>query len=258
MRRRKGGVKWHRLFVVIIVVAMAMVMGVLAKVDAAPDIEMVFVKGGCFQMGDTFGDGGNDEKPVHEVCINDFYIGRYVVTQGQWQSVMVNNPSKFKGDRRPVENVSWDDTQQFIAKLNLQAGRRYRLPTEAEWEYTARSGGKREEWPGTSNLQDLGDYAWYSNNLGETHPVGEKKPNGLGIYDMSGNVWEWCQDWYNYVYYKESPRDNPQGPGSDTFRVLRGGSWGNNHLTVRASDRYGDTPWHRDSSIGFRVVLPAQ
>jgi sulfatase modifying factor 1 len=223
---------------------------------AAPEIEMVYVRGGCFQMGDTFGDGENDEKPVHEVCVSDFYIGKYEVTQEQWMAVMGSNPSKFEGEQRPVEQVSWNEVQRFIAKLNAMTGKRYRLPTEAEWEYAARSGGRKEKWAGTSDENMLVDYAWYSKNSDEmTHVVGTKKPNGLGIYDMTGNVWEWCQDVYGDEYYEESRRDNPKGSKSNSFRVNRGGSWGNDSQDIRAAVRYDLTPVYRSSGIGFRVSM---
>jgi len=148
-------------------------------------------------MGDTFGDGKKDEKPSHKVCVNDFYLGIYEVTQGQWEKVMGNNPSSFKkGNNYPVERVSWEDVQQFIHRLNSQTGRKYRLPTEAEWEYAARSGGKQEKYAGTNQEGELKEYAWFTANSDfQTHPVGQKRPNGLGIYDMIGNVSEWCADW---------------------------------------------------------------
>lgn len=230
--------------------------------DSATNMEFVFVKGGCFQMGDTFGDGGSDEKPVHEVCVDDFYMGKYEVTQGQWKAVMKKNPSHFKdcGDNCPVEQVSWSDAQDFINKLNQKTVKKYRLPTEAEWEYAARSGGKNEKWAGTRNESKLGDYAWYESNSGsETHAVGQKKPNGLGIYDMCGNVWEWVQDWYDKDYYKNSPKNNPMGPSSGKEKVLRGSSWGGGpQIDVRASYRGGDKPSRRDGDNGFRLVLPAK
>jgi len=215
---------------------------------------MVFVKGGCYQMGDTFGDGESHEKPVHEVCVDDFYIGKYEVTQGQWKTIMGNNPSYFKacGDSCPVEEVSWNDAQTFIQKLNQQTGKKYRLPTEAEWEYAERSGGKSEQYSGGNDIDSV---AWYDKNSGnKTHPVGTKQPNGLGIYDMSGNVWEWVNDWYDGGYYKNSPKDNPKGPGSGTFRVLRGGCWANSARSTRSANRYGGNPDFGDSSYGFRLV----
>ena len=226
--------------------------------DSATGMQMVFVKGGCYQMGDTFGDGYANEKPVHEVCVNDFYIGKYEVTQGQWQRIMGNNPSYYKncGDNCPVEQVSWNDIQQFIQRLNNQSGKQYRLPTEAEWEYAARSGGKSEKYAGGNDVDAV---AWYDGNSGrETHPVGQKQPNGLGLYDMSGNVWEWCSDWYGEKYYGQSFRDNPDGPSSGSYRVLRGGSWGDDPWGVRVANRGRYVPVDRFYNIGFRLAGPAQ
>lgn len=229
-----------------------------AFTDSVTGMEMVFVKGGCYRMGDTFGDGDADEKPVHEVCVNDFYIGKYEVTQGQWKAVMGNNPSHFKncGDNCPVETVSWNDIQQFLQRLNSRSGKQYRLPTEAEWEYAARSGGKSEKYAGGNDVDAV---AWYSKNSGsETHPVGQKRPNGLGLYDMSGNVREWCSDWYGEKYYSQSPRDNPDGPSSGSYRVLRGGSWLYSPRIVRAAYRLGLNPGDRDNCYGFRMALSAR
>jgi formylglycine-generating enzyme required for sulfatase activity len=225
--------------------------------DPTNGMEFVLIKGGCYQMGDTFGDGMPDEQPVHEVCVNDFYMGKYVVTQGQWQAIMGSNPSDFSscGDNCPVENVSWIAVQEFISKLNKGTRERYRLPTEAEWEYAARSGGKQEKWSGTSSEADFGDYAWFNSNADKkTHPVGTKAPNGLGLYDMIGNVWQWMADWYGETYYNESPRDNPQGPNSGYFRVSRGGSWNNGARYVRASLRGYYNPFVSESYLGFRLV----
>jgi len=221
-------------------------------------MEFVYVKGGCYQMGDTFGDGSSDEKPVHEVCVDDFYMGKYEVTQGQWKAIMGNNPSYFIkdcGDNCPVEQVRWNDIQEFTNKLSQKTGKNYRLPTEAEWEYAAKSGGKNEKWAGTSNESELWEYAWYNSNSGsKTHPVGQKKPNGLGIYDMSGNVWEWVNDWYDSNYYKDSPKDNPKGPSRGSSRVGRGGSWYGLARYVRASFRLRSTPGFRHDDFGFRLA----
>ncbi len=225
--------------------------------DPSVDMEFVFVKGGCFPMGDTFGDGWDDEGPVHRVCVSDFFMGKYEVTQGQWKAAMGTNPSRFSscGDSCPVENVSWDDIQEFIRRLNGATGQRYRLPTEAEWEYAARSGGRSEKYAGTSSDDDLPFSAWYSaNSGGTTHPVGQKRPNGLGLHDMSGNVWEWCQDWYGKDYYAESPQDDPAGPPSGRGRVGRGGSWFDYPRGVRASSRLAGLPSTGSDILGFRLV----
>ena len=230
-------------------------------VDSATGIQMAFVKGGCFQMGSVSGDGYDDEKPVHEVCVNDLYMGRHEVTQGQWQKVMGSNPSNFRncGSDCPVEKVSWNDVQEFLRKLNSQTGKKYRLPTEAEWEYATRSGGKDEKYAGTGNENTLVDYAWYkSNSEKKTNPVGRKKPNGLGLYDMSGNVWEWCDDWHGENYYANSPKDNPQGPAAGSARVLRGGCWGNDPNGTRTTNRYRNNPGKRYSFIGFRLTMPGR
>ena len=221
--------------------------------DPVTGMELVFVKGGTFLMGDVWGDGGDNEKPMHRVTVSDFYLGKYPVTQAQWEAVTGWNPSEFQGADRPVENVTWAECQEFIEKLNEKTGRTYRLPTEPEWEYAARSGGKREKWAGTSNESELEDYAWYDkNSRGQTHPVGQKKPNGLGLYDMSGNVWEWCQDWYG-AYPSGAQRD-PQGASSGSDRVVRGGSWIIVAWYVRSALRYGHDPGYRYSYLGFRVA----
>ena len=221
----------------------------------------IFVKGGCYQMGDTFGDGESGEKLMHEVCVDDFYMGKYEVTQKEWTEIMGSNPSKFKGcDDCPVEKVSWNDVQAFINKLNNSpltngVGGLYRLPTEAEWEYAARSGGRSEKYSGGNNIDSV---AWYDSNSGDkTHPVGQKEANGLGLYDMSGNVWEWVQDWYADDYYRKSPKNNPKGASSGQGRVLRGGSWYNFPLYLRASNRSRSVPATRFFTNGFRLVLSA-
>jgi formylglycine-generating enzyme required for sulfatase activity len=197
-------------------------------------------------------DGDADEKPVHEVCVDDFYIGKYEVTQDQYQKITGSNPSSFKGGNRPVEQVSWNDAQSYIRQLNSKSGKGYRLPTEAEWEYAARSGGRNETYAGGSNADTV---AWYRSNSGsQTHPVGQKQPNGLGLYDMSGNVWEWCFDWYGN--YPSSTQRNPQGPSSGSYRVIRGGSWINFARYARAANRGRYTPGDRSNYLGFRLVLP--
>jgi formylglycine-generating enzyme len=234
-----------------------------AKPNADPvtGMEFVFVKGGCYQMGDRFNVYKN--APVHKVCVSDFYLGRYEVTQGQWEKVMgkSKNPSSYKkcGPDCPVDSISWNDAQEFIKKLNAASGKQYRLPTEAEWEYAARSGGKDETWAGTSDETRLGEYAWYYKNSGQTtHKVGLKKPNGLGLYDMTGNVGEWCQDWFKLSYYENSPKDNPKGPDDGENRVQRGGSWNDGVIRVRPVVRTWYAPVSNSSIFGVRLVLPAR
>jgi len=219
---------------------------------------MVAVKGGCFRMGNSFDDGNEDEKPVHKVCVSDFNISRFEVTQDQWLAVMGNNPSHFSGCglKCPVEMVSWDDIQAFLLRLNQLTGKKYRLPTEAEWEYAAGGGGKNQKWAGTSKESSLGNYAWYeANSNGRPHPVGQKKPNDLGLYDMTGNVWEWLGDRYGENYYRESPVDNPLGPSSGSERILRGGSWYFDSRNIRISLRLRDNPVYRNFIFGFRLAL---
>ena len=221
--------------------------------DPATGMEFILVKGGCYQMGNTFGEGGSDEKPVHEVCVDNFYMGKFEVTQGEYRKIMGRNPSKSKkGKRYPVETVSWEDAQEFIQKLNRRTGKSFRLPTEAEWEYAARSGGRKEKYSGGGNVDSV---AWYGHNSGgSTHRVGQKQANGLGLHDMSGNVWEWCQDWYASDYYSKSSRNNPTGPSSGSYRVSRGGGWFNLLSNVRAALRHGYQPWGRSADLGFRLA----
>ncbi len=206
---------------------------------------LAFVKGGSFKRG---------EEQEYKVTVSDFYIGKYTVTQELWEEVMGNNPSRFKGKNRPVEQVSWYDVQEFLQKLSAQSGMQFRLPTEAEWEYAARGGNQSKgyKYAGSNNINEV---AWYDeNSKKKTHPVGEKKPNELGIYDMSGNVWEWCQDWYAGDYYKEAPEHDPTGPDSGDFRVLRGGGYFGDAFSCRPAYRLNDSPDRRLSLIGFRVA----
>jgi formylglycine-generating enzyme required for sulfatase activity len=213
------------------------------------------VTGGTFTMGDTFGDGFSNELPTHRVTVGDFYIGKYEVTQGEWQAVMGSNPSSFSscGTNCPVETVSWDDVQTFITTLNQRGGNNYRLPTEAEWEYAARSGGKSEKYSGSSNVNAV---AWYLDNSGgTTHPVGQKQANGLGLYDMNGNVFEWVNDWNGS--YSSTAQTNPTGPSTGIYRVLRGGCLSNAVDGVRASYRdYFGPQNFRNAGIGFRLAAP--
>ena len=219
-------------------------------------IEMVKVEGGTFMMGATseMKNPYDDEKPVHQVTLtNDYYMGKYEVTQALWQVVMGKNPSYFKGDNLPVNYVRWKDCQRFISKLNSMTGRKFRLPTEAEWEYAARGGKKSRgyQYSGSSNISDV---AWYDGNSGDkTHPVGTKQANELGIYDMTGNVLEWCQDWYGSYY--SSSQTNPTGATSGSRHVNRGGSWHSNVRRSSSSCRYGVIYVDRDLDLGFRLAL---
>jgi formylglycine-generating enzyme required for sulfatase activity len=220
--------------------------------------QMVFVKGGTFRMGDTFGDGNKEEKPVHQVTLSDYYIGKYEVTQAQWVAIMGSNPSHFAGcDNCPVERVSWLDVQEFLSKVNELTGKSYRLPTEAEWEYAARGGQESRgfRYAGKNNINFV---AWYTGNSGnKTNPVGQMEPNELGIYDMSGNVWEWTFDWFGYYTDTPTPVLNPMGPDKGDFRIVRGGSWYGYIGGSRVACRGSDDPSNKRSYIGFRVVLPA-
>ena len=213
---------------------------------------MVFVQGSSFMMGSNV--GSDIEKPIHQVTLSDFYIGKFQVTQAQWKTIIGGNPSYFKGDDLPVERVSWDDVQEFIKKLNEKTGKKYRLPTEAEWEYAALGGQKSKgyKYSGSDNLIEV---AWYGDNSGgKTHPVGQKKANELGLYDMSGNVWECCADWYGSDYYKNSSRNNPIGPVTGSYRVIRGGSWYNDAFYWRVTDRRFGTTNNGDYRLGFRLL----
>jgi formylglycine-generating enzyme required for sulfatase activity len=250
-----------------------------AVVRTRSGIELVYVPPGEFMMGSE--NGSADEKPVHRVTIREgFYMGKYEVTQTQWQAVMGSNPSHFKGDNLPVETVSWDDAQAFIHKLNtINDGFSYRLPSEAEWEYACRA-GTTGDYAG-----DLEAMAWYGNNSGpqrldaveiwladsnnyfkrltdngnQTHPVGQKQVNRFGLYDMHGNVWEWCQDWY-HDSYAGGPTDGSAwlNGGEQKYRVLRGGSWASGAYFQRSAVHGWDVPGDRTFYIGFRVVATAR
>ena len=234
--------------------------------------DMVFVQGGTFTMGCTDEQGSDcydNEKPANQVTLSDYYIGKYEVTQGLWKKIMGSNPSNFKncGDDCPVENVSWDDCQEFISKLNQLTGKRFRLPTEAEWEYAARGGSKASYQTKYAGSNALGEVAWNFDNsdvnypggyeengrkLG-THTVGTKKPNALGIYDMSGNVWEWCNDWFGD--YSSGRVTNPKGASTGSYRVIRGGRWYSFGYRARVSNRDNDIPSHSFNGSGIRLVF---
>ena len=221
--------------------------------------DMAEVEGGTFTMGATEEQGSDvsdNEKPAHQVMLSPYYIGKTEVTQELWEAVMGSNPSFFSGNKnRPVENVSWDDCQVFINKLNGLTGKSFRLPTEAEWEYAAR-GGKKSKGYKYSGSNTIDDVAWYdTNSAGTTHPVSSKAPNELGLYDMSGNVWEWCSDWYGKSYYEESPEPNPIGPEIGTLRVKRGGDWYFSANKCRVSFRNSNSQHYQTSENGLRLVL---
>jgi len=226
---------------------------------STPDIDMVFVKGGAFKMGCAGDDEGciGDERPRHEVKLGNFFIGRYPVTQKQWASVMGINPSHFEGGdwaSMPVEQVSWNEIQEFIRRLNAMTGRKYRLPTEAEWEYAAR-GGANDNGAKFEGHRFLDDIAWYDyNSGGQPHTVGGKQPNELGLHDMMGNVWEWVDDWYDKNYYRESHIKNPRGPRLGTDRVYRGAYFNSAEGHCRSSIRNYNKPGYRAINLGFRLA----
>ena len=220
---------------------------------------MKYVEGGTFMMGAS-GDDSEAfywERPRHSVTLDSYYIAETQVTQELWQAVMGNNPSNFKRDiHQPVENVSWNDCQKFIEKLNRFTGKKFSLPTEAQWEYAAR-GGKNSKGYRFSGSNDIGSVAWYAeNSSGTPHPVAQKHANELGLYDMIGNVWEWCLERFDSNYYANSPQNNPQGPSSGVGRVLRGGGWGSDSWSCRVSYRNGNNPDCRRSNVGLRLSLP--
>ena len=215
--------------------------------------KMIAVEGGTFHMGSNDGESESDEKPVHSVTLSRYYIGQTEVTQALWKAVMGGNPSCFTGDNLPVEKVSWYDCQEFISRLNQLTGEKFRLPTEAEWEFAARGGNQSKGYI-YSGSNEIDDVAWYRDNAScETQPVATKQANELGIYDMSGNVWEWCQDWYGS--YSSSAQTNPTGPTSGCFHVLRGGCWNINVERCHAAYRDSDIPSLKSTSVGLRLAL---
>ncbi|MEM7655797.1 MAG: SUMF1/EgtB/PvdO family nonheme iron enzyme [Bacteroidota bacterium] len=226
------------------------------KVDRTFDFplpEMIPIPGGTFQMGSNEDDR---EKPMHEVTVASFEFGKYPVTQRQWQAIMGSNPSHFQGENLPVERVSWDDIQDYLQKLNQKTGLNFRLPTEAEWEYAAGGGMEnRTKYASTNEEAQLGEYAWYRKNSDtQTHPVGTKQPNALGLYDLSGNVWEWCQDVW-HANYQGTPTDGSAWEAEDgLFRVLRGGSWYSGAGRCRVANRGRGGPANRGHGLGFRLA----
>lgn len=215
--------------------------------------ELVPISKGCYQMGNIFNVISGKDNPVHEVCVDAFAIGQTEVTQVQWRLIMGNNPSYFSGcDSCPVERVSWNDIQEYLRRLNTQTFKNYRLPTEAEWEYAARSGGRQEIYAGGDKVDVV---AWYKDNSSNsTHPVGQKKANGLGLYDMTGNVSEWCSDWYAKRYYDDSPLSNPQGPSESCCKVHRGGNWEDYEHKIPSCIRDFEGLGDRKSNLGFRLA----
>ncbi|MDR0894031.1 MAG: formylglycine-generating enzyme family protein [Prevotellaceae bacterium] len=213
---------------------------------------MVPVEGGTFRMGST--NGFPDELPVHEVTLDSFNIGKYPVTQAQWRRIMGGNENEENKENHPVVFVSWDSAREFCDRLNAITGKKYRLPTEAEWEYAAR-GGKKSKGYRYSGSNDIKEVGWYGENSNfSIHPVGEKEANELGIHDMSGNVWEWCNDWHGP--YPDTPQTNPKGPSGGSTRVIRGGSWDFDARSCRVSSRDYDAPGDRIDDVGFRLALP--
>lgn len=234
------------------------------------NFEMVLVQGGAFMMGR---DGNKEDARLHSVELEDYYIGKYEVMQYQWVMVMGSNPSQIKGDSLPVENVSWQDAQDFIVKLNKISSKKYRLPSEAEWEYAARGGHKMSlESSKYSGGDKISELAWYWRNSGDsvlrvrfanelimnnncrTRSIGQLKPNQLGIFDMAGNVWEWCSDWYDPDYYLESSLQNPQGPEAGKARVCRGGGYTSKARFCRNGFRFSFPPTKSYDYLGFRLV----
>lgn len=219
-------------------------------------LELLLIRPGTFMMGDE--KGGADEKPVHKVTITKpFYLGKYKVTQQQWEALMGSNPSNAKSPANPVERVSWEDCQAFLKKLDEKFGDKavkFSLPTEAQWEYACRAGSTTKYCFGDKEA-DLGRYAWFiANSKDKIHSVGEKKANAWGLYDVHGDAWEWCADWYDKAYYKASPANDPPGPASGIFRVCRGSSWDNTAPDCRSAFRLFGAPSDRFAYISLRVA----
>jgi len=233
--------------------------------DSVTGMEFVWVPAGCFQMGSPSWEDerSEDEGPVHKVCVDGFWMGKYEVTQGQWQKIMGSNPSRFKeGKNYPVENVSWNDCQEFVEKLNHRGRKTFRLPTEAEWEYACRAGSVTPFSFGATISTDQANFDGSNNTYGNgykgvfrgsTSEVGSLDSNSFGLYDMHGNVWEWCADWYKGYYSNISVR-NPQGSSMGSDRVNRGGGWSSSPRFVRSACRRGSKPFYRYNFLGFRLV----
>ncbi len=246
------------LSVVLVAIAQDPPERIVLDLGGGVKMEFVRIKAGKFTMGSEWGEEA--EEPPHEVTISkDFWMQTTETTQGQWEAVMGKNPSGFKGADLPVEQVSWNNGQEFLKKLDEKAkdqlkGKAAKLPTEAEWEYACRP-GEKGKWCFGDDEKKLGDYAWYEKNSDEkTHPVGQKKANAWGLYDMHGNVWEWCEDWYRETSPSEAVTD-PTGPAKGEYRCLCGGSWSIVEYGTRSAIRYWSEPTFRIADVGLRVAL---
>lgn len=248
--------------------------------DDSTGMQFVFIQGGCFDMGDSIGEGDPNERPVHQVCLSDFYIGAFEVTNAQFQKFMAQHQSgtseekNLGGPNQPVVNVSWEDATSFAQWLSSQSGESYRLPTEAEWEFAARAGSGQSRFWGNNpdeacNYANVADMTakkmrpqWTTFFCDDNHfvsaDVGSFKPNEFGLYDVLGNAWEWCLDVYNSEAYSKLPQDNPVYQGSGEYRVMRGGGWSNGPLGIRSSHRVGLSPNFGHHALGFRLVKTAE
>jgi len=268
------------LFILLLFAGVAAAHAGNSYVDPSTGIEFISVQGGCYQMGDSVGDGDPNERPVHQVCVTDFAIGKTEVTNAQYKKFRPEHNSgtsqkmALDGENQPVVNVSWEDATAFIKWLAHKSGQTYRLPTEAEWEYAARAGSIQSRYWG-NNPNEACKYAnvaditakktwnkWTSfacdDGYAVAAPVGSFMSNGYGLYDMLGNVWEWCDDVYNSEAYTKLPKDNPDYGGAGEYRVMRGGGWSNGPLGIRSSHRVGLSPDFGHHALGFRVVKIAQ
>lgn len=269
-----------RLLLILVFACPAAVNAGTPYTDSTTGMEFVSIKGGCYQMGDSVGDGDPNERPVHEVCVSDFSMGKFEVTNAQFKKFRPQHNSgksqnaSLDEDNQPVVNVSWEEAVAFSKWLSQQSGQKYRLPTEAEWEYAARAGSNQSRFWG-NNPEEACKYAnvadmtakkqwakWTAFTCDDGYavsaPVGKFKPNGYGLYDMLGNVWEWCEDVYNSEAYTKLPKDNPVFGGSGEYRVMRGGGWSNGPLGIQNSHRVGLSPDFGHHSLGFRLVKTAQ
>jgi formylglycine-generating enzyme len=226
-------------------------------VEPVTGIEFVRIPGGEFLMGSS--GGGDDEQPLHRVRLRAYYLAGFEVTQAQWRAVMGENPAHFSDcGSCPVEQVSWEDAQLFLRRASKRSGVALRLPTEAEWEYAAGGGDRHEQWPGTSDQDELPAFVWFKGIFeGKTHPVGQKKPNAFSLHDLGGNVAEWCADWFAPGYYRFSAVEDPRGPDEGTRKCVRGGSFLSSPDEVRTAHRWGSDPAARRRSIGLRVARDA-